>query len=89
MLTAAPDAVVRVCDEFASPLHSQYQVDDDNAAYPIEDFLVSGAVETCLMTPDDDDDDEREENDVDAQGRESETNTIRNSKFLLLSVNYY
>ena len=48
---------------------------DEGTPLPIEEFLVSGAVETCLVTPDGDEDD-----DEDAQGRESGTNTIRNSE---------
>ena len=77
----APDVVVGVCNEFKSSPAQQQTYDiysDENcganeASHPIEVFLTSGAVETCLMTPD-------EEYDGETQGRESETNTLRNSK---------
>ena len=81
-LTLTPDVVVGVCGEFASSRASPQQTFDvyceenygeDEASYPIEVFLTSGAVETCLMNPDDEDD-------AETQGRESETNTLRNSK---------
>ena len=56
----APDVVVGVCNEFKSSPAQQQTYDiysDENcganeASHPIEVFLTSGAVETCLMTPD-------------------------------------
>ena len=66
------------CDPDMWPLtpgHFRLDV-EDGTPIPIEQFLISGAVETCLVTPDNDDDE-------DNRGKDSGTNTIRNSKNLI------